>query len=105
MVTSDISSRIVAAVGEAGAQLLDVLIRSEADRAALIGRLSLRADGEWLAELLIDLVADEPARDCGWWRRCGHQRARSPYPRPRSNNVAPSRMASAIAPMMFSAAA
>ena len=29
---------------------------------ALIGRLSLRADGEWLAELLIDLEEDEPAR-------------------------------------------
>lgn len=34
----------------------------EADRAALIGRLSLRADAEWLAELLIDLEEDEPAR-------------------------------------------
>jgi hypothetical protein len=31
-------------------------------RAALIGRLSLRADAEWLAELLIDLEEDEPAR-------------------------------------------
>jgi hypothetical protein len=39
-----------------------VLTRSEADRAALIGRLSLRADAEWLAELLIDLEEDEPAR-------------------------------------------
>jgi hypothetical protein len=53
----------VAAVGEAGAcELLDVLTRPEADRAALIGRLSLRADGEWLAEVLIDLEEDEPAR-------------------------------------------
>jgi hypothetical protein len=43
-------------------ELLDVLTRSEADRAALIGRLSLRVDGEWLAELLIDLEEDEPAR-------------------------------------------
>jgi hypothetical protein len=41
--------------------LIDVL-RSEADRAALIGRLSLRVDGEWLAVLLIDLEEDEPAR-------------------------------------------
>jgi hypothetical protein len=39
-----------------------VLTRPDADRAALIGRLSLRADGEWLAELLIDLEEDEPAR-------------------------------------------
>jgi hypothetical protein len=44
----EISRRIIAAVGVAGArELLDVLTRSEADRAALIGRLSLRADGEW----------------------------------------------------------
>ena len=55
--------RIVAAVGEAGAcELLDVLTRPEADRAALIGRLSLRDDGEWLAEPLIDLEGDETAR-------------------------------------------
>jgi hypothetical protein len=39
--------------------------RPEADRTALIGRLSLRADREWLAELLIDLEEDEPGR-CGW---------------------------------------
>jgi hypothetical protein len=43
-------------------ELLDVLTRSEADRAALIGRLSLRADAEWLAELLIDMEEDEPAQ-------------------------------------------
>jgi hypothetical protein len=44
-----IRTRVVAAVGEGGArELLDVLTRSEADRAALIGRLSLRADAEWL---------------------------------------------------------
>jgi hypothetical protein len=36
--------------------------RQEAERAALIGRLALRADAEWLAELLIDLEEDEPAR-------------------------------------------
>jgi hypothetical protein len=58
-----VRARIVGAVGEGGArELLDVLTRSEADRAALIGRLSLRADTEWLAELLIDLEEDEPAR-------------------------------------------
>jgi hypothetical protein len=57
------AGRVIAAVGKAGAaELLDVLTRSEADRAALIGRLSQRADGEWLAELLIDLEEDEPAR-------------------------------------------
>jgi hypothetical protein len=59
----DISVRIVAAVGEAGArELLDVLTRPDADRAALIGRLHQREDAEWLAELLIDLEEDEPAR-------------------------------------------
>jgi hypothetical protein len=58
-----IAGRVVAAVGEHGArELLDVLTRSEADRAALIGRLSLRADGGWLAEILIDLEEDELAR-------------------------------------------
>lgn len=52
----EIGARIVAAVGEAGSrELLDALTRPEADRAALIGRLAQRADGEWLAELLIDL--------------------------------------------------
>jgi hypothetical protein len=35
---------------------------AEADRATLIGRLSQRADAEWLAELLIDLEEDESAR-------------------------------------------
>jgi hypothetical protein len=39
-----------------------VLTRPEADRATLIGRLSLRTDAEWLAELLIDLEEDELAR-------------------------------------------
>ncbi|MEO8424000.1 MAG: hypothetical protein ABI595_08810 [Actinomycetota bacterium] len=38
------------------------LTRSDVDRAALIGRLHQRANGEWLAELLIDLEEDEPAR-------------------------------------------
>jgi hypothetical protein len=53
----------VAAVGERGeGELLDVLTGSEADRAALIGGLWLRADGEWLAEVLVDLEEDEPAR-------------------------------------------
>jgi hypothetical protein len=59
----DIRDRIVAAVGEAGAaELLDVLTRPDADRAVLIGRLHQREDAAWLAELLIDLEEDEPAR-------------------------------------------
>jgi hypothetical protein len=35
-----------------------VLERSDADRAGLIGRLSLRDDAAWLAELLMDLEDD-----------------------------------------------
>jgi hypothetical protein len=35
-----------------------VLSRPDADRAALIGRLHLREDAAWLAELLIDIEAD-----------------------------------------------
>jgi hypothetical protein len=58
-----VAGRIVAALGEAGArELLDVLTRSEANRVALVGWLSLRADADWLAELLIDLEEDEIAR-------------------------------------------
>jgi hypothetical protein len=39
-----------------------VLTRSEADRAALIGRLHDRDAARWLAEVLIDLEVDEMAR-------------------------------------------
>jgi hypothetical protein len=60
---NDLGSRIVEAPGEGGArELLDVLTRSEADRAALIGRLHQREDARWLAELLTDLEVDEIAR-------------------------------------------
>jgi hypothetical protein len=48
--------RVVAALGEPGArELLGILERSDADRAALIGRMYVRDDARWLAELLIDL--------------------------------------------------
>jgi hypothetical protein len=51
--------RIIAAFGElASRELLDVLTRSEANRAALIGRLAQRDDAAWLAELLIDSEPD-----------------------------------------------
>ena len=39
-------------------ELLDILERPDADRAALIGRLHVRDDAAWLAELLIDLEDD-----------------------------------------------
>jgi hypothetical protein len=59
----DTGARIVAAVGEPAArELLDVLTRPEADRAALIGQLHQRADKHWLAEVLTDLEVDEVAR-------------------------------------------
>lgn len=52
-----LGERVVAALGPAAAdELLDVLERSDADRAELIGRLHARDDdATWLAELLIDL--------------------------------------------------
>jgi hypothetical protein len=49
-------------VRQGARELLDVLTRPDADRAALIGRLHQREDAAWLAELLIDLEEDEPAR-------------------------------------------
>jgi hypothetical protein len=59
----DLGARIVDVLGEGGArELLDVLRRSEEDRAALIGRLHLREDAAWLAEPLTDLEVDEVAR-------------------------------------------
>lgn len=55
----DLGPRIVDALGEPAAhELLDVLTRSDADRAALIGRLHQREDAAWLAELLIDIESD-----------------------------------------------
>jgi hypothetical protein len=42
----------------AARELLDVLTRSDIDRATLIGRLNQREDASWLAELLIDIESD-----------------------------------------------
>lgn len=39
-------------------ELLEALEKSEEDRAALIGRLSVRDDARWLAELLIEIQED-----------------------------------------------
>jgi hypothetical protein len=59
----EVANRVVCLIGAPAArELLDVLTRSEEERAALIGRLSLRADGVTVAELLIDLEEDEIAR-------------------------------------------
>jgi hypothetical protein len=55
----EVGARIVAALGEPAArELLDVLTRPDASRAALIGRLHLREDVAWLAELLMDIETD-----------------------------------------------
>ena len=55
-----LGERVVAALGPAAAgELIGVLERSDADRAALIGRLHVRDDAAWLAELLIDLEVEE----------------------------------------------
>lgn len=51
--------RVIAALGEPAArELLDVLERSDSDRAVLTGRLHVRDDAAWLAELLMDLEDD-----------------------------------------------
>jgi hypothetical protein len=51
--------RIITALGDTAArELLGFVTRSDADRAALIGRLPLREDASWLAELLIDIESD-----------------------------------------------
>jgi hypothetical protein len=52
-VDDNLGTRIIAALGvPAARELLDVLARSDVDRAALIGRLHLREDAAWLAEVL-----------------------------------------------------
>jgi hypothetical protein len=57
---ADAGERVIAALGEPAArELLEVLERSDEDRAALIGRLRVRDDAGWLAELLMELEDDE----------------------------------------------
>jgi hypothetical protein len=45
---------------------IEILERSDADRAALIGRLLARYDARWLAEILIDLE-DEVGEMARFW--------------------------------------
>jgi hypothetical protein len=52
----DVGERVVGQ--PAARELLEVLERSDADRAELIGRLYARDHARWLAELLIDLEDD-----------------------------------------------
>jgi hypothetical protein len=60
---NDLDDRIIGAIGEPrralAARRADT---SDADRAALIGRLHLREDAAWLTELLIDIEDDELVR-------------------------------------------
>jgi hypothetical protein len=54
-----VGERVVATLGEPAArELLEVLERPDAERAAVIGRLHVREDAAWLAELLINLEDD-----------------------------------------------
>ena len=59
VMSADVGQRVVNALGEQGAhELLGILERPDADRAALIGRMYARNDARWLAELLMDLEDD-----------------------------------------------
>jgi hypothetical protein len=55
--------RMAVALGPDGrARLLRILEAAEGDRAAIIGRLHVRSDGELLKDLLIELEEKEWAR-------------------------------------------
>jgi hypothetical protein len=60
----DTGAKIVETMGEPAArELLEVLLRSPEDRAALIGRLHARGGRhDDVAQMLIDLEADDAAR-------------------------------------------
>ena len=68
MRNENVGARVVAALGEPGArELLGILERSDADRAALIGRLYARDDARWAGR-----AADRLGRTrWGRWRGCG----------------------------------
>jgi hypothetical protein len=60
---ASLGPRIVASLGRADAQTaLGALEGTEPERAALIGELQRSEGTAWLADLLIDLEMDEPAR-------------------------------------------
>jgi hypothetical protein len=64
---SPLGENVVAAIGRpASVELLDVLTRPEEKRAAVIGRLALRDDDAWLAELLTEIEsAPTTSPGCG----------------------------------------
>jgi hypothetical protein len=95
-----VGERVIATLGETAArELLDLLERSDADRAALIGRVHVRDDAAWLADLLMDLEDDvgeiarlrliyalrRPSMLTGLETRCSHnplRRSVTSWPRP-----------------------
>lgn len=59
----DIGRRVIDVLDEPAArEVLDVLTRPDADRAALIGRLYACDDARRLAEVLMDLEGDDDLR-------------------------------------------
>ena len=57
---NDVDQRVVAALGEPAArELFEILERSDADRAALIGLLDVRENAAWLSELLTFMTEKE----------------------------------------------
>jgi PAS domain-containing protein len=61
--SATLGPRIISILGVDGSkQLLAALEGAESDRTALVGDLSRRENAGWLADLLIDLEMDEPAR-------------------------------------------
>jgi hypothetical protein len=61
--SDDVDTRLRTSLGEpATRELLTLLTRPETERAALIGRLRLHRNTEWLAELMADLEEDDVAR-------------------------------------------
>jgi hypothetical protein len=60
---TELGTRIVTILGEgASRDLLSAITRPEDERAALIGRLYVREDTTWLAEMLTDIETDERLR-------------------------------------------
>ncbi len=60
---TDLGERIVGILGEgASRDLLSAITRPQDERAALIGRLYVRDETTWLAEMLTDIETDEPLR-------------------------------------------
>jgi hypothetical protein len=63
MTLGELGAEVVSILGpRAAAELLAAITSPQADRAELIGRLTVRDDALWLADLLTELEVDERAR-------------------------------------------